>query len=425
MTASHASRLCLLLASSLLPQFSFAANGLYLTAYGAEQTGVGGADIAHINDTGSLIANPAGLANIKHSRADYTATGFSIARVAHRDEYNDDVRVSNEWGGVVGGAYAQRLDDTNIVLGGGVNVAGGLGYVYDNINTAFGTVDDVSAMFSLFRFSAGAAWNITDNLRLGIVIATTYATVEQSLFEDTSVTNASQTFFGVKIRDLSGWGGDAKIGMQYDLSPSLTMGINYTSQSKIDLDGGSMTVNYSALGNGRVTYRDVSMAGLETPQEFGIGAHWQAKPDLAIAVEANWFDWAGATRQLKIDASNPDAAAPVNTLSQSSSLKMHSRIVYSLGIEKALASGDVVRAGYSYHSLIIDKGSLSPTFALTPQHDYALGYGTKLNANWLMNIAFAYQPRKSVQYNNTELPFGDSVETNESFSVHFTFSKLP
>ncbi len=104
---------------------------------------------------------------------------------------------------------------------------------------------------------------------------------------------------------------------------------------------------------------------------------------------------------------------------------MHSRIVYSLGIEKALASGDVVRAGYSYHSLIIDKDSLSPTFALTPQHDYALGYGTKLNANWLMNIAFAYQPRKSVQYNNTELPFGDSVETNESFSVHFTFSKLP
>lgn len=104
---------------------------------------------------------------------------------------------------------------------------------------------------------------------------------------------------------------------------------------------------------------------------------------------------------------------------------MHSRIVYSIGIEKILASGDALRAGYSYHSLIINKSSLSPTFALTPQHDWSLGYGSKLNKHWLMDIAIAYQPRKSVQYNNPELPFGDSVETNESFSVHFSFSKLP
>ena len=415
----------LLLASLCLSPISFAANGLYLTAYGAEQTGLGGADIANSDDTGSLIANPAGLANIELSRSDYSATGFSIARIAHRDEYNHDIRVSNELGGVVGAGYAQRLADKNIVIGAGVNVAGGLGYVYDNINTAFGTKDDLNAMFSLFRFSGGAAWNISEDLRLGFVVAATYATAEQTLFEDTSVADANQTFFGVKIRDLNGWGSDIKIGMQYDVSPELTVGLNYTSQSKIDLDDGKMTVNYNAIGNGRVKYSNVSMRGLETPQEFGIGAHWKLKPDFAIALEANWFDWAGATRRLEIKASKPNGPAPVDSLSQISSVKMHSRIVYSVGIEKTLNSSDILRAGYSYHSLIINKSSLSPTFALTPQHDYALAYGTKLNKHWLMDIAFAYQPRKSVQYNNPELPFGDSVETNESFSVHFTFSKLP
>jgi len=421
----HGRKSFLLLASLFISPLSFASNGLYLTAYGAEQTGLGGADIANIADTGALIANPAGLANIDQSRADYSGTIFSIARAAHRDEYNNDIRASNEWGGLVSVGYAQRLTDTNIVLGAGVNVAGGLGYVYNNINTAYGTVDDVNAMFSLFRFSGGAAWNISNNLRLGLVVATTYATAEQTLFEDTSVANADQTFFGVRIRGLNGWGSDVKVGIQYEVNPNLTVGANYTSQSKINLDGGKMTVNYNAIGNGRVRYSDVAMRGLETPQEFGIGAHWQAKPDLAIALEANWFDWAGATRRLEIKASKPIAPAPVDSISQFSSVKMHSRIVYSVGLEKTLSSGDILRAGYSYHGLVIDEDSLSPTFALIPQHDYSLGYGTKLNANWLMNVAFAYQPRKSVEYNNPELPFGDSAETNESFTLHFTFSKLP
>ncbi len=402
-----------------------AANGIYLTAYGAEATAMGGAEIAAVSDTGALIANPAGLANIANSRTDYSATAFSIARTGHKDGYSGRTRVSNELGSVVGAGHARRFNsESQFVWGAGVNVAGGLGYVYNNLDNVYGTVDDATSLFSLFRFSGGLAWSCSDKLRLGVVVAATYAGAEQSLFEDTSVATAEQTFFGVKVRDLSGWGGDVKLGMQYQVNEHVVVGANYTTEAKIDLDGGSMTVNYEAIGAGRVTYQDVSMEGLETPREFGIGVFWKPRADWGLSAEANWFDWAGSTRRLTLSASDPDRTAPADELEFSSSTKMHSQIVYSIGVEKHLGNNRTLRAGYSYHSLILDKASLSPTFALTPRHDLSVGYTSKLNRRWLINTALAYQPRTETRYHNPETPFGPSSEINESLALHFTFSQI-
>ena len=102
---------------------------------------------------------------------------------------------------------------------------------------------------------------------------------------------------------------------------------------------------------------------------------------------------------------------------------MRSEVVYSVGIEKSLPGNKVIRAGYSYHDLVLERNSLSPSFALVPQHDLSIGFGTPLRQGLRFDIAFAYQPRTSESYNNPGLPFGRSTAVNESFSIHITLSQ--
>ncbi len=403
---------------------SYGANGLYLTAYGAKHTGMGGADIANIEDTNALIANPAGLAQVKSSRSDYSLIFSSISDLSHGDENNSsEVGVSNETALLGGFGYARRLRD-DLVVAGSVNVAGGLGYIYEDVETRFNTKDDIEALFSLFRFSFGIGWNIRENFRAGGVVAATYAATEQSTFEDTSFASGQDVFFGAKLEGLSGWGYDAKVGLQYDLQPNLAFGVSYTSGTDIDLDNGEMTVNYEALNMGRVTYKDASLEGLALPEEFGAGLYWHGPADIALGLEANWFDWGGAIDKFEVEASQPDAPAPSNSIRQVSSIKMYSQVVYSIGVQKTLSPGSEIRVGYSYHDLVVSRRTLSPTFALISRHDVSVGYGVQLNSRWQLDTAFAYQPREKVRYSNPELPFGPSFEINESYTLHVTLSRL-
>ncbi|GAB3377721.1 outer membrane protein transport protein [Spongiibacter taiwanensis] len=415
---------CIGLFAALTAPLCHAANGIYLTGYGATSTGLGGADISHVAGGNALIANPAGLGNISRHRQDYTLSAFSIDRITHKDEFNKSTRLANENGVILGWGGGWRVDNA-LVIGAAVNVAGGLGFVYNGLNTPFGNRDNLASLFSLFKFSLGGSWNVSERLRVGLAVATNYASAEQDFYANTSVANQDQAFFGIKVRNLDGWGGDIKLGLQYQINDDLLFGINYTSESHIDLNGGHLQVNYEAINLGRVTYNDAKMGGLELPQELGAGLAWTARPDLRLHLEANWFDWHRATGGLTLTASNPDGPVPAGAenLRQRSTLTMRSEVVYSVGIGKSLPGNKVIRAGYSYHDLVLERNSLSPSFALVPQHDLSIGFGTPLRQGLRFDIAFAYQPRTSESYNNPGLPFGRSTAVNESFSIHITLSQ--
>ncbi|MGD2075500.1 MAG: hypothetical protein PVG38_11360 [Gammaproteobacteria bacterium] len=94
----------------------------------------------------------------------------------------------------------------------------------------------------------------------------------------------------------------------------LTIGAAYNSKVDIDLDGGRVTADYSALGLGKVVYGDAEARGVDQPEEFGIGVAYQQSTRLLLATELNWINGSAAVSQGTLEARDPDNPSAPATL---------------------------------------------------------------------------------------------------------------
>src|SRR3546814_16490812 len=101
-----------------------------------------GADLAVTGDPSALNINPAGLARIDNHAFNLGIEPFYFIDNHHRDQFGNDQKPANPFGALFSGGYAQRLADTPWVVGLGLFVQGGVGFAYENLNTAFGTRDE-------------------------------------------------------------------------------------------------------------------------------------------------------------------------------------------------------------------------------------------------------------------------------------------
>jgi long-chain fatty acid transport protein len=174
-----------------------ASNGLNLIGFGTESAMMGGADVAVARDTTALNTNPAGLSQLAGPLLEvYTATAYAVD-VAHRDALGNDVAVSNRFIPLGGGGYAHPFG-RGLTVGVGMFAQGGAGNVFKNVQTGFGTTDELSALFGILKVSAGAAWQATESFAVGASVAAIYSRIDQKIFPDTSVTTPAP-FFGFQL----------------------------------------------------------------------------------------------------------------------------------------------------------------------------------------------------------------------------------
>jgi long-chain fatty acid transport protein len=409
------------------PPVAHAGNGMYPTGFGAVSSGMSGADVAVTDDTMSFATNPAGLAQISGAQLDAYLTVFNTLRTGHRDRYGNDDPMSNDWAGITGIGFAQRIEGPSFVAGVGLFVQGGLGYVFEDMNTTFGTRDELSFLLSIAKITPGFAWQVTDDLSIGLAAGVNYATARQKFFYETSVMdpdNPEGSFFGMRSDDLSAWGLGVRMGAQYEISDALTLGLSYSSPTSLDLDGGTVTVNYDAADAGRVRYETASLDGFGLPAEASIAVAWRPDDAFLISAEVTWFAWDDAIDQVTLKASNPNTPAPVDSLTLSTAVELRQQWVYALGAEWALDSQMVMRAGYAYGKRSQPAHTLAPTMPLIAEHDLSFGMGYRVDERWEVNLAVEFQPYTSVRYTNEQLPFGESAkESNEVIQGHVTLTR--
>ena len=116
-----------------------ATNGINLIGFGAESIGMGGADLAVARDTTALNTNPAGLSQISNKRLDLYLAVANALDIRHEDMFGNNQTIDNEWANIADAGYAQQVGD--FTLGIGAFAQGGIGIVYKNLKTAFGTTD--------------------------------------------------------------------------------------------------------------------------------------------------------------------------------------------------------------------------------------------------------------------------------------------
>lgn len=417
------------LAIALLLQspLTHATNGLNLIGFGPESNLMAGADTAVARDTGAFNTNPAGLAQIHGHALDVYGAVARALDVGHRDQFGNDVKVSNHYIGVGSFGYATRLAALPCTIGAGLFGQGGAGNVYRNVNTAFGTRDRMSSLFRIAKISPGFGCQLNKTWSLGASAGIAYADMHQKVFPGTSFLNSAnpaQSFFGYELKSASALGTGFKLGAMAKLSDRITLALAYASKIDLPLDGGHLHANMGAAGLGLVTYRNTRIGGLAIAREVDTGAAWQVTDTLLLAVKVAWLDWSGALRNSTLRAARPDNPAAPPVLAQTARLDWKDQWVYAFGLDYALTSKTDLLAGYNYGANPIPAATTSPLLAAIGQHHFVCGFRHRLSELWTLNGGLEYDLGETVKYTNPELPFGvNAQESSEALIAEFALSR--
>ncbi len=256
----------------ILPTQLLATNGINQIGFGTESVGMGGADIAIARDTSALNTNPAGLSQISNKLFDYNGAVIYTKNIVHKDQFGNNIKNTASLPLLGSLGYATKYSAHNLTYGIGMFAQGGTGGEFNNLNNAFGTVDDLSVELRILRIIPGVAWKPSDAISFGISLIGTYADLNEDVFPNTSSNNASipsQSFFGYRLKELDGFNIGLKLGGIFNVTDKIKLGIVYTSKVELKLKG-KAEVNYSDIGLGNVTYSDTTLKGIDQPEDLAL-----------------------------------------------------------------------------------------------------------------------------------------------------------
>lgn len=416
-TLCRASVLILFSAASIPAQ---ATNGINLIGFGAESTLMGGADVAVARDTSALNTNPAGLTQIKSPLLDVFGSVLRTTDLVHKDPRNEE-HASNRYTFLGGGGYARPLEGTDCTVGIGLFAQGGAGGVFDNLRTPFGNRDDLSSLFGIAKIIPGIGCQVNEKLSLGASLNLVYGSIEQDFFSNTSFSAGSTNFAGYKLEGASAIRTGFKLGMQYKLTPTLTLAAAYTEKTELPMTGGSLTADFTSTGLGKVKYSDASVKGFALPREVAVGLAFKPTDEWLLSFKLNWLNWDDAINGVTLRATNPNNASAPSVYGSTSAADWKDQWVVATGVAYKWDDRTTLYAGHNYGKNPIPRQNSSPLLAGILEHHLTFGAARKIDQNWLMTGGVEWMLPVSVKYNSPLL--GDSEIRNEAIFLHFMLSR--
>ncbi|WP_024929193.1 OmpP1/FadL family transporter [Methylophilus sp. OH31] len=420
MTALNVSTLRIATALALVTTGSaaHATNGINLIGFGAESTLMGGADVAVARDTSALNTNPAGLTQIKAPLLDMFGSVLRTTDLVHKDPRNEE-HASNRYTLLGGGGYARPLENMPCTAGIGLFAQGGAGGVFDNLRTPFGNRDDLSSLFGIAKIIPGIGCEVTDKLSLGASLNIVYASIEQDFFANTSV--SAVPFAGYKLEGASAVRTGFKLGMQYRVTPALTLAASYTEKTELPMTGGTLTADFTDAGLGKVKYADASIKGFALPREVAVGMAFKPTDDWLLSFKLNWLNWGDAINDVTLRATKPNNASAQSIYGSSMGADWKDQWVVATGVAYNWDDRTTLYAGHNYGKNPIPRQNSSPLLAGTLEHHLTFGAARKIDPHWLMTGGVEWMLPVSVKY-NSQL-FGESEIRNEAIVLHFMLSR--
>ncbi len=402
------------LAGLLLAAAAFGSNGMNMIGYGAESIAMGGADLALTASPSAMNINPAGIAWCAEPEIDF---GFGLMEpsLEHSDRFGN--RRSDELDRYpmpfVG--YVHPVGE--VTLGVGLFVQGGMGAEYTGLVTPFAAMaaggalgpgptpasslpptDLTRTSVMHVKLSPSVAWRVRPGLSVGASLDVSYARAELALFPETSVVadldgsgrpgdSTADAFFGMAGEDLSGVGYGLRLGLQYRRG-DLSLGAIYFSETDLSLDGGSMFLNLSALGLGKVGY-DCEMAGLTWPQHAGAGVAYRLTPSVKLAGDVDWVGWSSAIDTVTIRIDSPDRPGAPPTREIPLRMGWRDQWVFAAGLEWQARAAWAVRFGFNHGDSPIPDSMLRPLFPAIAEDHLTAGLGWR-GGGWIVDFALEY-----------------------------------
>ncbi len=312
----------------------FATNGYFAHGYGMKAKGMGGVGIALAQDAMAAATNPAGMATVGNRidfgldlfmpdrTATWGANGFGVT--------TGDYRSGRRLFGIPEFAYNREWGKDS-TLGVVVYGNGGMNTSYNSAILAGGTSNTYSNLEQLF---IAPTWTLKLDQQhaVGVSFNIIRQAFEARGLQGFSVSSSDPANLTDRGQDVShGWG--LKFGWTGQVSPSVTLGAVYQTESKMQKFD-----KYKGL---------FAEAGkFNIPASFGLGIAVKASPRTTVAADVLHIRY-DSIRSLN----NPSNLMPGNgTLGTASGAGFGWRdmTVYKLGVSHQVSNNLTVRAGYNY-----------------------------------------------------------------------------
>ncbi|HWR98834.1 MAG TPA: outer membrane protein transport protein [Candidatus Methanoperedens sp.] len=380
-----------------------ATNGMDMIGYGARSIGMGGADVAVDGDASAAAGgNPAVVAKAAPSSANLGLTAL-MPVMTYRDPFQEvDGKKETFWMPSLG--YVHSVAGMPWAFGVGAYAQGGMGVHFGGVMTPAGTQDQMLSEVGFLRVNPLASYKVNDDLSLGASVMIGYAKAMFNMFPKTPGMNS-----GLQVQDLASLGYAAKVGAQYCVGPKVRLGATYTTQSAIDLDGGTATLNF---GPGGLVKYDAELKDFTWPQEVEAGVAYLPVPGLTIAADVKWINWSSTIDTPKLKLSSPGSPVPpgYETMEIPFDMGWDDQLVFALGAEYVVGGKHALRAGVNYGKNPVPAAKLNPLFPAIPETHLTLGYGLNLG-KWSVDAAYEHAFEKSQKSSTLPIEIAHSQNT--------------
>ncbi|MFA7388555.1 MAG: outer membrane protein transport protein [Thiohalobacteraceae bacterium] len=313
----------------------YATNGDQMLGVTATQWGRAGAVVAAPEDAGTVITNPAALADldIQEVRVDMGFGFLNPPRKANGVDSDSDVYL------IPSGAMALRVNP-RLVFGMGMAGLSGMGVDFDDIRPTMAGNQTVVTTKQFYKIAPGFGFKVNDKLSLGAAFNFDY----QSLAMQTNAFALPQTQV---------FGAGATVGLTYDVNDKVRLGASYVTKQWMEEFEWNTTAG---------KYR----MDMDAPPSLSLGLAVKPMPGLVIEADIKHIWFSDVLDRVAFDT--PMGRSRLN-------FGWDDQTVFALGLTKQLNKRTQVRLGYNYGESPIDSedvvnnlGSLAVT-----EHHLSLG----------------------------------------------------
>ena len=421
----------------LAPQAARATDGHLLHGVGAVNSAVGGIGVAsNASLLGSFFHNPAGLASFDGTNLEM---GFELMKpertvTSTYGPMSGSTTSDADWTPIPAFGFTTKLSNGVVIGLSGLGIGGfGVNYAADPTNpilmpapNGFG---QVYSNFQLMKISPAVAWNATDKLSIGFAANIDWSSLAVSPMpiaapdydpgpDLTPGTLDDRSYYPSASAADAVFGFGFQAGLQYELSPSMTLGLAYTSPQMFSDFEFQMThanpnlPNYGAART--VTFR------MDVPAIYGAGLAWSPSDRLDLGLDAKYVTYS-STEGFEAKGYNADGSVK--------GFGWDDIMVLAAGLQFQATDRFTLRGGYNYSgNPIPDEQSMFniPAPAIV-QHHITGGFGFAITDGVELNVAAYKALENSIEgamYRPAAVP-GTSVKSvmsETSMLIGFKFS---
>lgn len=357
-------------ATYILAIDAHATNGDQMIGVTATQWGMAGAVVAAPQDAGTIMTNPAGLAELgmKDVRFDMGFGVLNPPRKVNGTESDSDYYL------IPSGAVAFNVND-RLYLGMGMAGLSGMGVDFADVMAAAPGAQAVVTTKQFYKISPGFGYKLSEKLSVGAALNIDY----QSL----AIHNSS---FTLPQNQVYGFGVTA--GLIYKFNDRLQMGASWVSKQSMDEFRWNTTAGKYAMT-------------MDAPQQFSLGVAFRPMPGWLIEADVKHIGFSDVLDRVAFQT--PGGPSVMN-------FGWDDQFVYAIGVQKEVNPKTTIRMGFNYGKSPIGQEDVNNnigSLAVTEKH-LSVGMTRKLSDKVSASLSYMHAFHNEVTsnvapYNKIEL----------------------